>query len=171
MNSDVQPDGSWGALAELAPAAQVEEMRKRFEALADRDQPARERQAQEMILSEYLLGDEQLGNFTESRLRVWIAMAQANLERTQIIANAYEKAFERVQGAIALRRTAIVQMVARERLSSSDIDVLFELIPNLVRHLPRASQEAVERAAHVERLAAAAARESGARSKPWWKLW
>jgi hypothetical protein len=172
MTSEVQPDATWSAFSDADAAAQISEMRQRFEALADLDQPAREQQAEAMIRAEYALDDEALPGFTESRLRSWLAMAGDNLERAQSVANAYERAFERVPGGIAMRRAALVQTVARDELTPEDIDVLYELIPRLVENVPRASQEAVERALSEARVASAnerAAERSG--SKPWWKFW
>ena len=171
MTSGVQPDASWSTLNETEPEGRIGEMRKRFEALADLDQAAREQQAEAMILAEYELDDQQLHGFTESRLRAWLAMAGDNLERTQSVANAYDRAFERVPGAIAMKRTAMVQTVARDRLTPQDIDVLFELAPRLVEHVPRASQDAVDHALEASRMATAseAAKRSG--RKPRWKFW
>ena len=171
MTSGVQPDASWSMLNDSEPAGRIGEMRTRFEALADLDQAAREQQAEAMIRAEFELQGEQLHGFTESRLRTWLAMAGDNLERAQSVANAYDKAFERVPGGMAMQRTAIVQTVAREVLTPEDIDVLYELIPRLVEHVPRASQEAVEHALDASRRATAAEPAARRSRKPWWKVW
>lgn len=171
MTSDVQADASWMALSETEASARIGEMRQRFDALADLDQPAREQQAEAMIRAEFELPDEDLHAFTESRLRAWMAMAGDNLERTQSVANAYEKAFERVPGAWAMQRATIVQTIARDSLTPEDVDVLYELVPRLVGNVPRASQEAVEHALNASRGAAEGEAEERVRRKPWWKVW
>ena len=169
MTTEAQLDMTWSALSDAEPSARISGMRQRFDALGGLDQPEREQQAESMILAEYALEDEQLADFTESRLRAWLSLAADNLQEAQDVANAYNKAFERVPGAIAMRRAALVHTVARDRLTPEDMDVLFELIPRLVANVPRASQEAVE---HAAELARRAARDPVARRrKPWWKFW
>ena len=135
MTNQPAPDATWGALNEMDGDARVQEMRTRSEALADLDEAARGQQAQSMILSEYQLDDSTLQDFTESRLRAWIAVAGDDLSRAQSVATAYDKAFERVSGQIAMRRSAIVQTVARNRFTPEDIDVLYELMPKQVANI------------------------------------
>ncbi len=169
MTNDGQLDMTWSALSDSEASARVSEMQQRFDALAALDQAAREQQAEAMIRAEYALEDEQLADFTESRLRSWLSLSADNLEAAQGAAQAYNTAFERVPGAIAMRRAALVHTVARDRLTPEDMDVLYELIPRLVANVPRASQEAVEHAAELARKAAG---EPVVRaSKPWWKIW
>lgn len=169
MTSDVQGDASWSALSATEPAGRIEAMRQRFEALADLDQPAREQQAQAMILAEFELDDDSLTSFTESRLRSWMAMAGANLERAQSVASAYHKAFERVPGGIAMKHAAVVQTVARTAVTPVDVDVLYELIPRLLANVPRASQESV--GAVGTSTTASSPPPERMSSKPWWKFW
>ena len=169
MTTEAQLDMTWSALSDAEPAARISGMRQRFDALAGFDQAAREEQAEAMIRAEYALEDQQLADFTESRLRSWLSLAADNLQGAQDVANAYNKAFERVPGAIAMRRAALVHTVARDRLTPDDMDVLFELIPRLVANVPRASQEAVEHAAELARKAAG--EPVARRRKPWWKFW
>ena len=171
MTSDTQPDATWSTLSETEPAARIGEMRQRFEVLADLDEVARGQQVEAMIYAEYALDDDQLITFTESRLRAWMAMAGDNLERTQSVATVYEQAFERVPGAIAMKRATLVQTVARVALTPEDIDVLYELIPKLVVNVPRASQEAMELDLSASRKAEASASNERETGKPWWKVW
>ncbi|MXZ62465.1 MAG: hypothetical protein F4Y98_02350 [Chloroflexi bacterium] len=84
------------------------------------------------------------------------------------MANAYDKAFERVPGGMAMHHAALVQTVARDRFTPEDMDVLYELVPRHVENVPRASQEAVEHSIGTQRLTAGTM-SSG--SKPWWKFW
>lgn len=168
MTNELQPDMTWSVLSGTETAAQISEMQQRFEALAGLDQPSREQQAESMIRAEYTLGDEVLADFTENRLRSWMGLAGDNLERAQDVANAYDKAFERVPGGMAMHHAALVQTVARERFTPEDIDVLFELVPRHVQNVPRASQEAVERSVGTARLVGSNAPSA---RKPWWKVW
>ena len=168
MATEIQPDAAWSELDELEGDAQIAAMKERFEALASVQAAERDRQMQSMIVAEYTLGVERLPKFTINRLRAWMGIASENLEQAQLIAGAYDGAFERVPGEIAMRRATLVQTVARESFSGDDLDVLYELIPNLVGHLPRTSQDALNRAADVERAAAAEQRST---RKPWWKFW
>ena len=169
MTNELQPDMTWSVLSDTETAAQISEMQQRFEALASLDQSSREQQAESMIRAEYTLDDEVLADFTENRLRSWMGLAGDNLERAQDVANAYDKAFERVPGGMAMHHAALVQTVARERFTPEDIDVLFELVPRHVQNVPRASQETVERSVGTARLMASSNAPSV--RKPWWKVW
>ena len=169
MTNELQPDMTWSVLSDTETTAQISEMQQRFEALAGLDQSSREQQAESMIRAEYTLDDEVLADFTENRLRSWMGLAGDNLERAQDVANAYDKAFERVPGGMAMHHAALVQTVARERFTPEDIDVLFELVPRHVQNVPRASQEAVERSVGTARLMASSNAPSV--RKPWWKVW
>ena len=168
MTSEAQPDTTWSELIGSEPDARVTEMRRRFESLADLGEADREQRSESMIRAEYALDDEPLADFTESRLRAWMAVAGDNLARARDVANAYEKAFERVPGGMAMHHAALVQTVARDRFTPEDIDVLYELVPRHVENVPRASQEAVEHGVGTARLTASAA---SSESKPWWKFW
>ena len=168
MTNELQPDMTWSELGDTETGARISQMQQRFEALAGLDQSAREQQAESMIRAEYTLDDELLADFTESRLRSWMVLAGDNLERAQDVANAYDKAFERVPGGMAMHHAALVQTIARERFTPEDIDVLFELVPRHVQNVPRASQEAVERSVGTARLTASDGRSM---RKPWWKVW
>ena len=169
MTNEPQPDMTWSEINDTEGDAQITEMQQRFEALAVLDQAAREQQAESMIRAEYTLDDEPLADFTEARLRSWMSMAGDNLSRAQDVANAYDKAFERVPGGMAMHHAALVQTVARDRFTPEDMDVLYELIPRHVENVPRASQEAVEHSVGTTRLTAGMVSAGG--GKPWWKFW
>lgn len=168
MTNEAQPDMTWSGLIDTEGDARISEMQQRFDGLAGLDQGAREQQAESMILAEYTLDDEPLADFTEARLRSWMSLAGSNLGRAQDVARAYEKAFERVPGGMAMHHAALVQTVARDRFTPEDMDVLYELIPRHVENVPRASQEAVEHSVGTTRLTASAVASA---SKPWWKFW
>ena len=140
MADEIQPDTSWSDLSTLDPEARIAAMRERFDRLAGADAAERDRESEAMILAEYTLEDEQLHAFTASRLRSWMALSGDNLEQARIVSGAYDMAFQRVPGEMAMRRATIVQTLAREEFGPEDIDVLYELIPRLVGHVPRASQ-------------------------------
>jgi hypothetical protein len=168
MTNEAQPDMTWSELSDMEGDGLVSAMQQRFEALAGLDQAAREQQSESMIRAEYMLEAELLGDFTEARLRSWMGVAGDNLSRAQDVASAYDKAFERVPGGMAMHHAALVQTVARERFTPEDIDVLFELVPRHVQNVPRASQEAVERSVGTARLVGSNAPSA---RKPWWKVW
>lgn len=169
MTNEPQSDMTWSELSGTEGDARVSQMQQRFEALAGHELAAREQEAESMIRAEYTLEDEQLADFTEARLRSWMSIAGDNLSRAQDVANAYEKAFERVPGGMAMHHAALVQTVARDRFTPEDMDVLYELIPRHVENVPRASQEAVERSVGTARLTAGMVSAGG--GKPWWKFW
>ena len=168
MTNEPQPDMTWSELIGTEGDARISEMQQRFVSLAGLDQTAREQQAESMIRAEYTLEDEPLADFTEARLRSWMSIAGENLSQAQDVANAYDKAFERVPGQMAMHHAALVQTVARDRFTPEDMDVLYELVPRHVENVPRASQEAVEHSVGTQRLTASAV---GGASKPWWKFW
>lgn len=168
MTNEPQPDMTWSELIGTEGDDRVSEMQQRFVALAGLDQAAREQQAESMIRAEYTLDDEPLADFTEARLRSWMGIAGDNLSQAQDVANAYDKAFERVPGQMAMHHAALVQTVARDRFTPEDMDVLYELVPRHVENVPRASQEAVEHSVGTARLTASAV---GGGGKPWWKFW
>jgi hypothetical protein len=166
--AEVQPDSTWAELEALDEAARQAAMRERFAGLVSADAGERDRQINGMIQAEYSLDDKRLHAFTVSRLRAWMTLAGENLEHAQVVAGAWDEAFKKVPGEMAMRRAGLVQTVARDEFNADDIDVLYELIPGLVGHLPRASQQALEHAAQAERMSAA---EERASRKPWWKFW
>ncbi|MXZ63309.1 MAG: hypothetical protein F4Y98_06880, partial [Chloroflexi bacterium] len=96
MTNEPQPDMTWSELIGTEGDARISEMQQRFVSLAGLDQTAREQQAESMIRAEYTLEDEPLADFTEARLRSWMGIAGDNLSQAQSVANAYDKAFERV---------------------------------------------------------------------------
>ena len=89
MTTEAELDMTWSALSDEEPAARISGMRQRFDAMAGLDQATREQQAEAMIRAEYALGDEQLADFTESRLRSWLSLAADNLPEAQDVANAF----------------------------------------------------------------------------------
>ena len=124
MMNEAQPDMTWSELSDMEGDGLVSAMQQRFEALAGLDQAAREQQSESMIRAEYMLEAELLGDFTEARLRSWMGVAGDNLSRAQDVANAYDKAFERVSGGMAMHHATLVQTIARERFTPEDMDVL-----------------------------------------------
>lgn len=169
MTNAPQPDMTWAEIIDTEGDGRISAMQERFEALATLEQSAREQQAESMIRAEYTLDDDPLTDFTEARLRSWMSIAGENLSRAQDVATAYDKAFERVPGSMAMHHAALVQTVARDRFTPEDIDVLFELVPRHVQNVPRASQEAVEYSVGTARLTASSVTARDA--KPWWKFW
>src|SRR5690606_32440398 len=113
-----------------------------------------------MVRGEYGLTDAQLRTFTVSRLRAWLAVASNNMEGAQSLARGYDAAFDHLPADMAMRRSTTVQTVARQDLTTDEVQGLFDLIPSIVRQVPRA----VPSAAHTPPTQQQA-------KKPFWKFW
>lgn len=129
---------------------------------------------QAMVQAEYALDDEALKPFTVSRLRTWLALKEEDLQLAQSLAHGYDTVFNRLPAQIAFRRAAMVQGIARDSLTMDEVEGLFELIPSLVRSVPRASSDTIARQAAANDLAASQLAAAGGvvvTQKPWWKFW
>jgi hypothetical protein len=158
-------DNTWSSLATLDPEARTAAIRGRFDevlALSDEEMDAR---LEGMIIAEYELDATHLHSFTASRLRGVLAIAEQDIERARRLQRAYDRVFDRLPGALAMRRTELVQTIARTELSAQEVELLRELLPSLLAQLPRASAGALP---PVTPRAAAA---QGGTRKPWWKVW
>jgi len=170
MTIEPPSDASWAQLSQLEPEQREQAMRARFADLAAASAPARVLEAEAMVRAEYALEDDALHPFTVSRLRAWIDLSQADPDQVQAVVAAYDHVFATLPADIAMKRASVVQTVAREQLTSDEIEALFDLIPSLVRQLPRASQDAARSAASQSRVEEARQEHAGSR-KPFWKFW
>lgn len=171
MTSEVQADTAWAALSELDAAPREQAMEERFARLASKAEDERLTEAEGMIRAEYGLEDEHLHPFTTSRLRAWIALEKRDPAQANAAVAAYDKVFDTLPANLAMKRASVVQTVARADLSGDEIDVLFELIPSLVRTVPRARQDALRSTASQDRVEEARTSQAVSDAKPFWKFW
>jgi hypothetical protein len=167
--SQVAPDQSWAELAHRDESERGQEMAARCREVAALPEEERIARLEAMVRAEYSLADEELRPFTLSRLRAWLALKDEDDEQAKLLAHGYDSVFNRLPGDMAMRRATVVQGIAREKLAIEEIEQLFELIPSLMRSVPRSRTDTVSRQA----AANAAAREAGAvaADQPWWKFW
>lgn len=127
----------WAGLAAVAEPDRSREMRDFLEeviALGDSEKSAG---IEQMVMAEYALPEAALRSFTVSRLRTWLAIAHDDLVGAISLARGYDAAFDKLGAAMAMRRSSLVQAVARHDLKDGELEGLFDLIPSLVRQVPR----------------------------------
>lgn len=91
----------------------------------------------EMVSAEYALEDAALHEFTAHRLRALLALGAGDPEAVRTLSDAYDRAFDRLPAAMAMRRTTVIQTVARTLLSPEEVSGLFALGPAFARQIPR----------------------------------
>ena len=152
------PDESWSALASLNADAARAQMTRRFHDVARLPEDERMAQLRSMIEAEYDLDEPRLLAFTAVRLRSWIELEP---EAAKAIAEGYRVVFDGVSGEMAMRRTSVVQTVARE-MTADQVVALQAIIPWMVSQIPSARRPAA---------APSASPEPQRESKPFWKFW
>lgn len=169
--SQVAADQSWAELARRDEPERGQEMAARCREVAQLPEEQRLARLEAMVRAEYALTDEELRAFTLSRLRAWLLLKDEDDEQAKSLAHGYDAVFNRLPGDVAMRRATVVQGIAREQLAIEEIEQLFELIPSLMRSVPRSRTDAVSRQATANAMAAAAGELAAAASAPWWKFW
>ncbi len=159
-----QPDASWAALADLDEERRQKEMSERFHSIENLAGDQRHVQIAAMVSAENALSDDAGYDFTRSQLRVWAQLAAEDLEKAKSIANGYEEIYAELAGTVAWRRATVVQTIARMDLSAEEVIGIAELVPSLMRQIPRARTNILERGADE----AAALRVSRS-EQPFWK--
>lgn len=122
-------------------------MLARFHVLEDVAEEQRHRDIASMVSAEDSMDDEGIYPFALSQLRVWAQLAREDLPKAQAIANGYERVYSERAGTAAWRRATVVQTIARLDLSADEVDALSELVPSLMRQIPRARTNILERGA------------------------
>jgi hypothetical protein len=150
----------WVALAAESDAERATKMRGILDEVLALGEVERATTVASMVQGEYGLDDAQLRPFTVSRLRTWLAIAAGNLEGAQSLARGYDAAFDKLPAAQAMRRSTIVQTVARMELTPEEVTGLFDLIPSIVRQVPRATQPT----RHYDK-------PGDDKKKPFWRFW
>lgn len=160
-------DATWAGLLALAPDARVQAIQDRYRQLLALPEAEMESALEEMIIAEYALDAPSLHAFTGSRMRALLGIAASDVAQARRVAGTGDHVFMRMPGSIAMRRTEVVQSIARTELTAEEVERLRELLPSLLQQLPRLSTTlrseggiAVEPQPVVDRP-----------RKPWWKVW
>lgn len=148
----------WAGLAGDSEGDRGARMRAILDEVLDLDEAERGTAVEGMVRAEYALDDAQLRPFTTDRLRTWLAIAQDNMSGAQSLARGYDAAFDKLGASLAMRRSSMVQTVARHDLTPEEVTGLFDLIPSIVRQVPRAIPPTRQF-------------EKPERKKPFWKFW
>jgi hypothetical protein len=167
---DATPDRSWSDLAQLDASARQQQMTAVCREVAELPDDQRLERLEAMVRAEYELGEDLLRPFTLTRLKTWIEIDSDNPELAQRLARGYDAVFDKLPGAMAMRRASVVQNVARTDLSLEEVDSLFRLVPSLVRQVPRAHKESATEAKGKAYSAAQRVKAEGG-GRPWWKFW
>lgn len=169
MNTTGQlaPDTTWSRLADLEVPQRMEAMAERMRRLASVEEAERARELEAMVRAEYALPDVELRQFTLSRLRAWLQLHAQDPGQSRALASAYRVVFQRVPAELALRRTSVVQSVAREELTAEELTQLDELIPDVLEAVAHARKESTP----ASRLLAQQPVAVTAERKPRWKFW
>lgn len=149
----------WVSLADVPDGERVDRMKTLLGEVVPLEQGERLQTIEGMVQAEYALDDERLRPFTVSRLRAWLAIADENMEDALALARGYDAAFDHLGAAMAMRRSTMVQTVARQDLQPAEVTGLFDLIPSIVRQVPRAIPET----RHYDK--------PEEKKKPFWKFW
>lgn len=129
----------WGALAGEPEAAQASGMRSVLDEVVRLPEAERAEVIEAMVKAEYALDDAALHVFTANRLRTWLALSASDMEAAKTVVHGYDSAFEHLPGGMAMRRATMVQTVARTEMTPEEVAGLFELIPSIVRQVPRSA--------------------------------
>ncbi len=106
---NTRADIGWGDLASLPETEREAKMRARYQELAKLNDEERVNRMLAMAQAEYALDDAKLRSFTTSRMRVWINLDEAT---AKAVVAAYDQAMDKMPGAAAMRRVALVQNLA-----------------------------------------------------------
>ena len=121
MSTDHSFGERWAGLAALPPARQQAAMGPILDDVLRLEAKGRRAAMVDMVNAEYGLDEAALHRFTASRLRAWLALAADHLHAAETIAEEYDDVFDALPGAIAMRRTMVMQSVARSALAPDEI--------------------------------------------------
>lgn len=124
-------DLSWSGLARSTADDRQGEMKKRLAAVARLEESARNAAVTSMIRAEYALDEDALHSLTASWLRAWIDLHREDPQQAEIIAATYASVFDAAPSDLAMRRAAVVQTVARQTLTDSEVALLSAELPSL----------------------------------------
>ncbi len=169
MTTGADADTSWSALSEQDEEARQRAMVERYRQMAGQSDDQRAQTLSSMVNAEFSLDDTALLPFTQSRLNAIIAFAREDMDGAKKVAGTYDRVFDTMGAVAAMRRASMVQTAART-MQTEDIDTLDELFPSLVRQVPRAHTDALQRTASQDRIEAAR-QATATKKKPFWKFW
>lgn len=158
MVADSSLADRWAGLAGASEGDRGVRMRAILDEVLNLDEAERGTAVDGMVRAEYALDDAQLRPFTTDRLRTWLGIAQDDMSGAQSLARGYDAAFDKLGASLAMRRSSMVQTVARHDLTPEEVTGLFDLIPSIVRQVPRAIPPTRQF-------------EKPERKKPFWKFW
>ncbi|MCB9482656.1 MAG: hypothetical protein H6674_07520 [Dehalococcoidia bacterium] len=148
----------WAGLASAADDERVGKMREVLDDVLALGDAERTSTIESMVQSEYALDEAQLRPFTISRLRAWLQVADGNMDGATSLARGYDAAFDKLGASLAMRRSTMVQTVARHDLTPEEVAGLFNLIPSIVRQVPKST-------------APTRVYDKPEQKKPFWKFW
>ena len=164
--STIQPDASWAALAQAEPEECSKGIRQCYGEILQLPAEGMAERVAALAQAEYTLENAALEVMTAARLRVLLAMPPDDANR---LVTAYDQVFNQLPAAMAMRRAAVIQTVALHQFDADEVDGLFDLMPSVLRQVPRISTAVKD----MEILKAAAAEKEAAaqRRHPAWMFW
>lgn len=123
----------WEALANLPEEERIGDLRPLYESVVPLGEMERQAKIEGFIRGEYALPEEKLLAVTRARLLAWLEMEP---EAAKTVATSYDLVMRTMPGSIALRRVSAVQTISLG-MSMEQIERLFQLIPSVLRQIPR----------------------------------
>ncbi|MQA00608.1 MAG: hypothetical protein GEU80_14970 [Dehalococcoidia bacterium] len=163
----------WAALATLDETERLRGMREHVESVRAMEPEARGEALSAMVRAEYELDDDALRTFTASRLRLWAEIAEQDMATAQELARGYDTVFDTLPANLAMRRASVVQSVVRGELAPEQVERLFEVIPSMLKQVPRTPiAQTSNQPASKKAMQKAAAKAAPVRARaPFWKFW
>lgn len=170
MTTPAEQTADWRSIAAMDDAAQVGAIRDRMQRIARQPEAELAREVGNVVQAEVDSDDATMAQLTRNRLRAWLQLDRADVER---LATAVAAARETMPGPSAMRNTMAVQAAIRD-LERDEVIQLVEMAPVLRDSVSSEMLEAITTVAHIveaEQGASAAPPESMRTGKPWWKFW
>mgnify|MGYP006865130010 CR=1 FL=1 len=117
----------WAGLVEKEERERESAMVQRYQELATLPDEELDAQMREMASSEYDLPDQELRDFTVSRLRAWLDL---EIDTARKMADSYNRVMETLPGGKAIRQVSMEQTLARA-FSPEDQALLVEMEPGI----------------------------------------
>ena len=160
MATEAQGDTSWADLSRLETSQREAQMNARYEQLVQMEEPERASAMKAMAEAEYALQDDQLRQFTLSRMRTLLQLSE---EDARTIIASYDGAMRQLPATMAMRRVALVQSLSLE-FSAEDEERLRVLVPTVFGGTPRRSIVAAMEGSPTTS-------QPPAKQEPWWAFW
>jgi hypothetical protein len=170
MTTPAEQTADWRSIAAMDDAAQVSTIRDRMQRIARHTEADLAREVANFVQAEVDSDDATMSRLTRNRLRAWLQLDGADVER---LATAVAAARETMPGPSAMRNTMAVQAAVRD-LDRDEVIQLVEMAPVLRDSVSTEMLEAITTVAHIvesEQSGAPPPPESMRTRKPWWKFW